>query len=63
MRYIEPVSGLMDSILFTVPYVLSNQNIACERAYDDEIGQNLSKTKTVCVVVLCRREMQKSVIT
>ena len=41
MRSINPVSGLMDSILFTVPYLLTKQNIVCERAYGDEIGQKL----------------------
>ena len=33
--------GLMNSILFTVPCLLTNQNVFCERAYDDEIGQKL----------------------
>ena len=41
MRSIDPVLGLMDSILFTLPYLLTSQNIVCELAYGDEIGQKL----------------------
>ena len=41
VRSTEPVSGLMGSILFTVAYLLTNQNIVCEWAYGDEIGQKL----------------------
>ena len=43
MRSIKSVSGLMNSILFlfTVPCLLTNQNVICERAYDDEIGQKV----------------------
>ena len=31
----------MDLILFSVPCLLTNKNIVCERAYDDEIEQKL----------------------
>ena len=35
----------MYSVLFTVPYLLTNQNIVCERAYGDETGQKLVKNE------------------
>ena len=45
MRSTEPVSGLIDSFLFTVPYFLTNQNIVCEWTYDDDMGQKLVENK------------------
>ena len=45
MRSTEPVSGLIDSILFTVPYLLTNQNIVCKWTYDDVMGQKLVENK------------------
>ena len=49
MRSTEPYSGLMDSVLLTVPYLLTNQNIVCERAYDDEIKQKpVENEDTIC---------------